>query len=164
MSSAPSRGAVHPIVPIIPIAIITLLLPFQLGDPAVTARYLGEETLDGEPYHRVEVTFEQEGGGRDWEDRYLYWFHIDEGTLDYFAYRYTMGEGGTRCRRAVNRRTVEGILIQDYENLVAPGLEDIAEYGRAFEEGRLEWVSDVVLENVSVEPPPEGFPNQDARP
>ncbi len=140
------------------------LLPFRLRDPAVTARYLGEETLDGEPYHRVEVTFEQEGGGRDWQDRYLYWFHTEGGTLDYFAYRYTMGEGGTRFRRAVNRRTVDGILVQDYENLVAPGLEDIAEYGRASEEGRLEWVSDVVLENDSVARPPEGFPHDPEAP
>lgn len=139
-------------------------LPLRLQDSATRPRYAGKETLDGEPYHRVEVTFAPEGGGRDWEDRYVYWFHREEGTLDYLAYRFHVGAGGTRFRRAMNRRTVAGIVIQDYENLVDRSLEDIAEYGRAFEEGRTERLSEIVLENVSLGLPPEGFPHDSEAP
>ncbi len=134
-------------------------LPFRLDDPAVIARYLGEEIVDGERYDRVEVTFRPEDGGRDWEDRFLYWFHQGEGTLDYLAYLYHVGDGGTRFRRAVNRRLVDGLVVQDHENFVAPGTDTLEDYGRLYEEGALEWVSDIELENVRVEPPPEGFPD-----
>jgi hypothetical protein len=128
-------------------------LPFFLEDPAVVLRHLGEDTVEGEPYDRVEVTFRREGGGTDWEDRFVYWFHRDARTLDYLAYRYHRDGGGTRFRRAVNRREVGGLLLQDYENLAAdPEIEDIAEYPRWLEEGRLRFVSMVELEDVEVSP------------
>lgn len=129
-------------------------LPFRLDDPAVRLDHLGTAELEGHTYDKVEVTFEAEGGGRDWEDRFIYWFDPEEGTLDYLAYRYHTGEGGTRFRKAVNRREVGGIIVQDYENYTAdPEIEDVAEYDRWFEEGRLTLVSEVRLEDVDVSVP-----------
>lgn len=139
-------------------------LPHKLDDPGVVARYLGEDRLAGRPYDRVEVTFDPEEGGRDWEDRFLYWFHPEEGTLDYMAYRYHVGQGGTRFRQAVNRRWVEGIVVQDYENLTRQGTEDIEEYGPAYEELDLEWVSYISIGNVSIESLPEDFPDDPEAP
>lgn len=128
-------------------------LPFRLDDPAVVLREMEEEEVDGELYRRVEVTFREEDGGDDWEDRFVYWFHATDHTLDYLAYRYFRGEGGTRFRRAVNRRTVGGILVQDYENY-APldDIGDIADFHRMMEEGGLRLLSMVELDDVEVAP------------
>lgn len=127
-------------------------LPFRLDDPAVLLRDLGEGVVAEQPYRKIEVTFEQEGGGQDFDDRFVYWFHRDDGTLDYMAYRYYRDGGGTRFRRAVNRREIGGILVQDYENM-AGEIADIAEYDRMFEAGELELVSMIELENLRVETP-----------
>jgi hypothetical protein len=126
-------------------------LPFRLQDPAVQLRDLGDERVASEPYRRVEVTFLEEGGGVDWEDRFVYWIHRDEKTLDYLAYRYYRDGGGTRFRRAVNRREVGGLLVQDYENFTGEApVDDIADYARLLEEDRLTLVSMVELEAVEV--------------
>ena len=97
-----------------------MLLPFKLTDDAVQLQYLSEETVKGEPYHKIEVTFRQEGGGRDYQDRFVYWFHRDRHTMDYFAYDYETGDSGTRFREAYNARTVGGIRFQDYLNFTSP--------------------------------------------
>jgi hypothetical protein len=129
-------------------------LPYRLEDPAVRLRDLGEAELEDRPYRVIEVTFEQEGGGRDFDDRFVYWIHRDDHTLDFLAYRFHVGDGGTRFRRAVNRREVGGILIQDYENwTLDPEIDDVAAYGDAFAAGRLELVSMVELGNVRVSTP-----------
>lgn len=129
-------------------------LPFRLDDPPVRARYLGERDIQGERYHTVEVTFQEEGGGPDWEDRFIHWFHAGEGTLDYLAYRYYRDDGGTRFREAVNRRDRSGILVQDHVNHRVEGIGDIADYPDSLEAGALEHVSDVELERVEVVPNP----------
>jgi hypothetical protein len=128
-------------------------LPFRLDDPAVIARDLGAGELEGRAYRRIEVTFQQEGGGQDWDDRFVYWIDPDALTLDYLAYRYHRDGGGTRFRRAVNRREVGGIMVQDYENF-APLVEvrDIAEFDRLYEEGHLNLVSMIKLERVEIRP------------
>lgn len=129
-------------------------LPFRLQDPAVRLEDLGTTRVRDEPYRKVEVTFRPEGGGQDWEDRFVYWFHREEGTLDYMAYRYHRDGGGTRFRVAVNRREVDGLLLQDYENYRAPdGISDIADYADLMEDGELEFVSLVELEDVRVSDP-----------
>jgi|GEM_PF-475858 len=126
-------------------------LPFRLQDPAVRLRDLGEAVVEGRPYRKIEVTFEEEGGGADWDDRFVYWISQDEKTLDYMAYRFHRGEGGTRFRRAVNRRMVGGLLIQDWENYTGTEpVSDIADYDRLLEEERLRLVSVVRMERVTV--------------
>lgn len=129
-------------------------LPFRLDDPAVHLADLGETQIAGEPYRKVEVTFAQEGGGTDWEDRFVYWFHEGDWTLDYFAYWEAVDPPVTRFRRAVNRREVGGLVVQDYENYSSdPQVDDIAEYDRLFEEGNLDLVSTVEFDDVQVGAP-----------
>ena len=127
-------------------------LPFRLLDDAARHRDLGTTEFEGRTYRKVEVTFEQEGGGADWEDRFVYWFDDQEHTLDYLAYRYYRDGGGTRFRRAVNRRNVGGLLLQDYENYTAAAgeVDDIADYDRLAARGELQLVSTIPLEGVEV--------------
>lgn len=131
------------------------LLPYNLADPAVQPRLIGRDTLRQEPYDLVEVTFRQEGGGRDWEDRFLYWVHADRSTVDYLAYDFHTGEGGIRFREAVNHRTVDGVRVQDYLNYApetsgadAARLEELPEL---WERGALRLVSEVEVDDVRVE-------------
>jgi len=126
-------------------------LPFRLRDPAVRLRYLGPDEVEGRLYHRIEVTFEQEGGGQDWDARFVHWIHAEDHTLDYFAYRYSRGEGGTRFRRAINAREVGGLLIRDWENFAAPSeVEALEDYPALLESGDLNLLSLIVLEDVQV--------------
>lgn len=130
------------------------LLPFPLNDPAVIKRYLGETTIDGEPYHEIEVTFRQDGGGRDYEDRFVYWIHQEHDTMDYLAYDFITDGGGTRFRKAVNRRTIEGVRFTDYLNYTSPALPEpgtpIEHYDDLLQTDSLELVSEIRLENVEV--------------
>lgn len=134
-------------------------LPFRLDDEAVRLADLGTAELEGRPFRKVEVTFDQEGGGRGWENRFVFWFRDGEWTLDYFAYSEPTDPPATRFRRAVNPREIGGLRIQDYENYTVddpsvPADFDIAEYDRLFEEGRVRLVSTVEFENVQVSDTP----------
>jgi hypothetical protein len=136
------------------------LLPHPLADAAVRARSLAPDTLRGEPYHRVEVTFAQDGGGADWRDRYVYWLHAARGTLDYLAYTYepdaadtSRTETGSRFREVLRVQSVGGVRVQDYRNWTADSVgTEIERYGALFSAGRTFQVSDVVLDSVRVRP------------
>ncbi|PPK86355.1 hypothetical protein CLV84_3281 [Neolewinella xylanilytica] len=92
------------------------VLPYGLSDPAVQARLLDTATIAGRAYDRVRITFDEEGGGEDHEDVYHYFFNQVTGELDYLAYTFEADEGGIRFREAVNKRRVDGVLVQDYVN------------------------------------------------
>ncbi len=129
------------------------LLPYALNDPAVQIEYLGTATLNKEPYHKIKVTFRTEGGGEDYQDEYIYWFHRDRHTMDYLAYNYQVDGGGARFREAYNIRTVDGLRIADYRNYKpVPQSMEVAVFDSLFEAGRMEQVSLIETENVTVAP------------
>ncbi|MEX2527520.1 MAG: DUF6503 family protein [Gemmatimonadota bacterium] len=136
-------------------------LPYRLEDPAARPLHLGERELEGTSYDLVEVTFHQEGGGRDHDDRFLYWFHGADRTLDFLAYYYHTGESGSRFRKAIQRRTVDGMVVQDYENYSGEmqgeglGMQELERYDDLYREGALELVSEVILEGVAKGPLPQ---------
>lgn len=126
------------------------LLPYFLQDPAVQTEYLGETTVKGEPYDKIRVVFRQEGGGTDYEDEYVYWFHRDQHTMDYLAYNYQVNGGGARFREAYNVRDIDGLRIADYRNYKPKGdSRAVATFDSLFEAGSLEQVSLIETENVS---------------
>lgn len=133
------------------------LLPHPLSDPAVQATYDGRDTLRGIPYHRIRVTFQQEGGGRDWQDRFLYWFHPDTYAMDFLAYAYGFGpaeEAGTRFREAYNVRRAQGVRFADYYNYTDTSLAlgQLQRYPELWAEDDLTLVSRVELDSVRVRP------------
>ncbi|MHC2993769.1 hypothetical protein OB13_20115 [Pontibacter sp. HJ8] len=131
------------------------LLPYALNDAAVQKEYLGETNINGEPYHKVRVTFAQEGGGEGYQDVYVYWFHQQHHTMDYLAYSFQENGGGTRFRQATNPRTLGGIRFQDYVNYTIKENIPLENYDTAFEAGKLEKVSDIVLEEIEVRELPD---------
>ena len=127
------------------------LLPFGLNDNAVNKEWVEETIIRGQPYEVVRVTFDKVGGGEDHEDVFLYWFHRDKHTMDYFAYTYSTDGGGLRFRQAVNPRRKNGILLQDYINY-RPDDESIPvdSLRSMFESGQLKKLSEIRMENAVV--------------
>lgn len=125
------------------------LLPYRLNDEAVQKEYLGETEIRGTPYHKIKVSFDQEGGGEDFEDEFIFWFHIDRYTMDYMAYSYQTEGGGMRFREAYNPRIIGGILWQDYINY-KPATEDasLERLDEFYEQGRLKELSRIELEDI----------------
>ena len=133
------------------------LLPEPLDDPAVQPSYSGRDTIDGVPYHRVQVTFRQEGGGTDWEDVFVYWFRADTYDMDYLAYAYGQGpdeEAGTRFREAYNVRQVNGVRMADYYNYTVDTLsaEQMTRYPDLLAQDAVRLVSRIELDSIRVRP------------
>ena len=129
-------------------------LPYGLNDPAVNKDYLGEVMIAGKPYHAVKVTFQQEGGGKDFEDEFLYWFSVADYRLDYLAYNYITDGGGVRFREAFNQRVIRGVWFADYRNFKPEDkTTPLTELPGLFEAQKLQLLSLIELENVVVRRP-----------
>lgn len=127
-------------------------LPLGLLDEAVIATYLGMAEVMGEPYHKIKVTFREEGGGEDFDDVYCYWIHSESFLLDYLGYEFQVDGGGTRFRKAINRTKNEGIVLQDYINYKSedPSTSILA-HDQLYENGNLKELSRILNENIKVE-------------
>ena len=130
-------------------------LTFKLNDPAVNKRYIGTATINSSPYYKIEITFNKAGGGKDYQDRFVYWIHRNNYTLDFFAYYYHIEGGGVRFREAYNPRTIKGIRFQDYRNYKPASdslLPDykIERFDELLKNDQLELVSRIVLDSINV--------------
>lgn len=91
-------------------------LPKPLQDQAVNASLLQNKEIAGAHYWTLKITFDQSGGGDDFQDEFRYWINQDNYQIDYMAYNYLTDGGGTRFRKAMNKRKIKGLLFQDYIN------------------------------------------------
>jgi hypothetical protein len=128
------------------------VLPYGLNDEAVLKEYLGEETIKGETYYKIQVTFKQDGGGEDFEDVFVYWIHTKTFKTDYLAYSYNEEDGlGFRFREAYNEQIINGIRFVDYNNYKPKTtILDILDLGNLFETNQLELLSKIELKNIMV--------------
>lgn len=127
------------------------LLPYFLDDPAVNKTYLGRSRLDSTDYNLIGVTFDQQGGGEDFDDEFLYWIHPETYRMPYLAYRYHTEGGGLRFRSAYHPRRVGGILFQDYVNYQADfDRYQLRELDSLYRAGALEELSRIELEGIGV--------------
>ncbi|CAH1000510.1 hypothetical protein LEM8419_01663 [Neolewinella maritima] len=129
------------------------MLPYGLQDPAVRATLLDTVTIDDGLYHRVEVRFDEEGGGDGFDDVYHYFFRDDTGELDYLAYTFSDDDGGLRFRKAINKRRVGGVLVQDYINYGVDGQDDraIDDVDERYRRGELPELSQIINTEVRIE-------------
>jgi hypothetical protein len=128
------------------------LLPYGLNDPAVNKEVIGEVTLKGHEYYKIKVTFDEQGGGEDFDDVYLYWVNKKTWKPDYLAYEFHVNGGGMRFREAYNERYVNGIRFVDYRNYKPTAESAITALDSLFEANALELLSDIKLEHVAVSP------------
>lgn len=128
-----------------------VMLPYALGDPAVNTRLLDLVQIDAREYQRVEVTFDEAGGGQDFDDVYHYFFDKQTGEMDYLAYTFAVEGGGIRFREAINKRRVEGVLLQDYINYGLDGHDhSIDSVVALYRTGRLPELSRIENTRVTV--------------
>lgn len=128
------------------------LLPYGLNDAAVIKEDLGNVSIKGKNYHKIRVTFQQEGGGEDFEDVFLYWVNTKTYTVDYLAYSYQEDSGvGIRFREAYNVRTINGLRFVDYNNLKPKDESlNLLDTDKAFETDNLKLLSKIELKNITV--------------
>ncbi len=127
-------------------------LPYGLNDTAVNKELLGKEVIKGEEYHKIKVTFDQNGGGDDYDDVYVYWFDMETFKPEYLAYSFHVNDGGQRFRKAYNERYVGGIRFVDYENYKPEDeAADILQIGQLFNTDKLELLSKIELTDIKVE-------------
>ena len=128
------------------------VLPYGLNDAAARKKYLGQVTINDTNYHKIEVSFAEEGGGTDFDDVFLYWINTKTYHVDYLAYEFHVNGGGLRFREAFNDRTVNGIRFVDYKNYKPNNMDaKLHDLDKLFESSELELLSKIELENVKVE-------------
>tara|TARA_R110001583_G_scaffold192044_1_gene358141 strand:+ start:436 stop:1182 length:747 start_codon:yes stop_codon:yes gene_type:complete len=128
------------------------VLPYGLEGKAVNKSLLGKSKVKGEAYYKIKVTFNEDGGGEDFEDVFIYWINTETFKADYLAYSYEENHGlGLRFREAYNERYIKGIRFVDYNNYKPKGDNAVLEtLDMQFENGKLELLSKIELENVLV--------------
>ncbi len=123
-------------------------LPHKLRDPAVNLYTAGTATIKGKAYDVLKVNFDEEGGGVDHDDNFLYWINQETNRIDYLAYDYKTNKGGVRFRSAFNPRVVTGVLFQDYVNYMAPVGTALIDLPALYEEDKLKELSIIATEEV----------------
>lgn len=127
-------------------------LPYGLNDRAVKKRLLGEVKINDITYYKMEVTFEQKGGGVDFEDTYVYWFNKETFKIDYLAYEFHVDGGGMRLREAFNERYINGIRFVDYHNYKPKEEVSIYQIDDLLKTDKLEFLSKIELKDITVIP------------
>ncbi|CAH8283276.1 hypothetical protein EV196_102237 [Mariniflexile fucanivorans] len=129
------------------------VLPYGLDGDAVNKSYLGTSKLAGKEYYKIKITFNEEGGGEDFEDVFIYWINAETFKVDYLAYSYNEDDGvGFRFREAYNERYIKGIRFVDYNNY-KPTNENVSleNLDNLFETGDLSLLSKIELKNIIVD-------------
>ena len=128
-------------------------LPYLLNDPAVKKTYQGVRQIKDKDYNQIKVSFQVENGGDDFNDEYLFWINMNNFEMDYFAYNYITDSGGVRFRSAINKRRVDGLLIQDYINYTPENKKtSLPDLIKLFEKGALIEKSVIVNSEINLTP------------
>lgn len=127
-------------------------LPKALKDPAVNAELLDEVEINDKMYYKIKVTFDEDGGGEDFHDIFLYWIGIEDYAMDYMAYQYFTNDGGIRFRAVDQVKEVNGVLFKDYLNYAPKEnlMNDYLNVDKVFTNDGLKLVSEIRLENIEV--------------
>lgn len=126
-------------------------LPYGLNDGAVHKELLEETEIKGESYYKIKVTFDQEGGGDDFDDTYVYFFNKTTFKPDYLAYDFHVNGGGMRFREAYNERYINGIRFVDYNNMKPIDANaSVLKIDSLFNIDRLQLLSKIELKEVNV--------------
>lgn len=127
------------------------VLPLGLNDAAVNKKRLEDISIKGKEYYKIEITFDQEGGGVDFEDVFVYWIQKETFSIDYMAYLFHVNGGGVRFREVSKQHLIKGIRLANYNNYkpLDPKI-DVRLTDQAFINGQLKKVSEINLENIKI--------------
>ncbi|MGB5169939.1 DUF6503 family protein [Eudoraea sp.] len=125
-------------------------LPEGLNDAAVHKKLIGETTIKDKLYYQIEVTFDEEDGGEDFDDIYIYWIDKETFKPDYLAYQFSVNKGGIRFREAFNERIINGIRFVDYKNYGLDGNLSVYEAEEKYINQELPLKSTITLKEINV--------------
>lgn len=127
------------------------VLPYGLNGKAVNKAYLGQIKIKEKDYHKIKITFNEEGGGEDFEDAFIYWINTQTFKADYIAYSYNEDDGlGLRFREAYNERFVNGIRFVDYNNYKPESdMKALLKLDELFQNNKLELLSKIELKSIT---------------
>jgi len=129
-------------------------LPKALEDRAVNLFLLDPVEIEENQYWSIKITFDQEGGGDDFQDEFRYWINQENYQIDFLAYNYLTDGGGTRYRKSKNLRKIKGFLFQDYINYKPKNkFVPLDSLPRLFERDSLIILSLIQNKNIKVEIP-----------
>ncbi len=123
-------------------------LPHKLKDASVNKKFIENTVIKNENYDLIEVTFDEQGGGKDHDDEFHYWINQKTNKIDYLAYNYRVNNGGVRFRSFYNRRVIDGVTFQDYVNWKADLGTPLKELPVLFEQERLKELSRIETESI----------------
>lgn len=127
-------------------------LPYGLNDKNLAKDLEGETQINGEPYYRLKMTFEQGNSGAAGHDEFMFWIHKDNFTLDYLAYKFVEEEDGIRFRAAYNPRIINGIRFADYKNYSYRDPDiNLSQLDELYANDQLELLSTIETEVLNVE-------------
>ncbi|MEP5339719.1 MAG: DUF6503 family protein [Algibacter sp.] len=128
------------------------VLPYGLNSKAVNKKYLGKIIIKGLEFYKIEVTFQENGGGEDFDDVFFYYVDVNDFKVKYLAYSYNEDDGlGFRFREAYNERFIEGIRFVDYNNYKPKSTyQNLEGIDQLFENDLLELLSKIELKNIKV--------------
>jgi hypothetical protein len=129
------------------------ILPYGLNDKAVNKYYLGTVEIKGKSHHKIKITFDEEGGGEDYDDIFVYWINTKTYSVDYLSYSYVEDHNdvGLRFREAYNRRTVNGLTFTDHNNFMpVDTLATVENLDSLFVANKLKLLSKIELDNIKV--------------
>ncbi len=127
------------------------LLPYGLNDPAVKKKLLGETIIHDTTYYKIEISFDEEGGGKDFEDTFIYWIHSKDFTVDYLAYSFEeKGVVDYRFRKAYHPQIVGGIRFQNYINYKPLEETTLEILDSLYLQHKLDTLSTIELKNIQV--------------
>lgn len=126
-------------------------LPLGLNDNAVIKKLLPSRIIKGKNYYKIQVTFQKEGGGVDYNDVFIYWFRKDTFELDYLAYTFQVNGGGIRFRAVTKEHIVNGVRFIDYANYKPNSkFTELSMLDMLYEQNKLIKASDINMENINV--------------
>ncbi len=126
-------------------------LPYGLNSSSVNKKLVAKDSIEGRYYYEIKVGFDKSGGGKDYEDEYLYWIDNKDFTVDYLAYNYHTDGGGVRFRKAINPRMINGIRFVDYENYSYKDKNvQLSKLDSLYEAGKLKQFSVIKNEDITV--------------
>ena len=127
------------------------VLPYGLNDSAVNKKVLPSVTINKKEYHKVEITFNRDGGGVDFEDIFVYWIEKKHFKIKYLAYQFHVNGGGKRFREVRKEHLVQGVRFADYNNYKPYNPEvDVRDLDKTFEKGGMTKISEIILENIQL--------------
>lgn len=127
-------------------------IPFIMKDGAVIPELIGTATLNNQAYYKIRISFQEEGGGDDFDDSFVYWVNKSNFYIDYMAYSYSTDGGGKRFRKSINQRDINGLHAVDYINYKPKDMTVAIEtYDQYFLDDGLVELSRIINENVSIE-------------